>query len=79
MIEDGIGYIKIENFTGRTVEEFKKALNTLLDTELDTEEGAMTALILDLRHNPGGLLKAAYDVADAFISRGNYCVNTWTT
>ena len=66
MIEDGIGYIKIENFTGRTVEEFKKALNTLLDAE----EEAMTALVLDLRHNPGGLLKAAYDVADAFISRG---------
>ena len=65
-LEDGIGYIKIENFTGRTVEEFKKALNTLLDTE----DGAMTALILDLRDNPGGLLKAAYDVADAFIPRG---------
>jgi carboxyl-terminal processing protease len=67
MLEDGIGYIKIENFTGRTVEEFKKALQTLLDAE----DGAMTALILDLRHNPGGLLQAAYDVADAFISRGN--------
>ena len=66
MLEDGIGYIKIENFTGRTVEEFKKALQALLDAE----DGAMTALILDLRHNPGGLLKAAYDVADAFISRG---------
>ena len=66
MLEDGIGYIKIENFTGRTVEEFQKALKTLLDAE----DGAMTALILDLRHNPGGLLKAAYDVADAFISRG---------
>ena len=66
MLEDRIGYIKIENFTGRTVEEFKKALNTLLDAE----DGPMTGLILDLRHNPGGLLKAAYDVADAFISRG---------
>ena len=66
MLEDGIGYIKIENFTGRTVEEFKKALNALLNAE----DAAMTALILDLRHNPGGLLKAAYDVADAFISRG---------
>ena len=66
MLEDGIGYIKIENFTGRTVEEFKKALKTLLAPE----DGAMTALILDLRHNPGGLLTAAYDVADAFISRG---------
>jgi carboxyl-terminal processing protease len=67
MLEDGIGYIKIESFTGRTVEEFKKALKTLLDPE----DGAMTALILDLRHNSGGLLQAAYDVADAFISRGN--------
>lgn len=66
MLEDGIGYIKIENFTGRTVEEFKKALKTLLAPE----DGPMTALILDLRDNPGGLLTAAYDVADAFISRG---------
>ena len=66
MLEDGIGYIKIESFTGRTVEEFKESLKTLLDTE----DGAMRALILDLRHNPGGLLKAAYDVADAFISEG---------
>ena len=66
ILEDGIGYIKIENFTGRTVEEFKKALKNLLDAE----DVAMTALILDLRHNPGGLLKAAYDVANAFISRG---------
>ena len=66
MLEDGIGYIKIESFTGRTVEEFKKALRTLLDVE----EVLMKALILDLRHNPGGLLKAAYDVADAFISEG---------
>lgn len=66
MLEDGIGYIKIESFTGRTVDEFQQALNTLLDTE----DGAMQALILDLRHNPGGLLKAAYDVTNAFISKG---------
>lgn len=66
MLEDGIGYIKIESFTGRTVDEFQGALKTLLDAD----DGAMKALILDLRHNPGGLLKAAYDVTNAFISRG---------
>ena len=66
MLEENIGYIKVESFTGRTVEEFKKALKTLLDAE----DGTMTALILDLRDNSGGLLNAAYDVANAFISRG---------
>lgn len=66
MLEDGIGYIKIESFTGRTVDEFQQSLKTLLDTD----DGAMKSLILDLRHNPGGLLKAAYDVTNAFISRG---------
>ena len=48
MLENQIGYIKISNFTGRTNAEFKTAI-----TELH-EEG-MTALILDLRDNPGGL------------------------
>ena len=66
MLENRIGYIKIESFTGRTLEEFKKALQTLLHAE----DGAMKALVLDLRDNSGGLLQAAYDVANAFISKG---------
>ena len=64
MLENQIGYIKISNFTGRTNAEFKTAI-----TELH-EEG-MTALILDLRDNPGGLLEQANYIVDAFISEGS--------
>ena len=63
MLENRIGYIQIDNFTGRTNTEFKTAI-----TELH-EEG-MTALILDLRNNPGGLLEQANYVVDAFLSEG---------
>ncbi|MCZ6678197.1 MAG: S41 family peptidase [Candidatus Poribacteria bacterium] len=66
MLEDGIGYIQIHNFTGRTYEEFRKSLSQLLSVE----NGGMQSLILDLRDNPGGLLSAAKDIADAFISEG---------
>lgn len=64
MLENQIGYIKIRNFTGRTNAEFKTAITQLQD------EG-MTALILDLRDNPGGLLEQANYVVDAFISEGS--------
>ena len=62
-LDDQIGYIKINSFTGRTNAEFKTAI-----TELQ-EEG-MKALILDLRDNAGGLLEQANYVVDAFISEG---------
>ena len=64
MLENQIGYIKIRNFTGRTNAEFKTAI-----TQLQGE--GMTALILDLRDNPGGLLEQANYVVDAFISEGS--------
>jgi C-terminal peptidase prc len=66
ILEDGIGYILIRQFTGRSSEEFRNAL-----TELRSDkQNEMKALILDLRNNPGGLLDAAHYVADAFISEG---------
>ena len=66
MLDDGIGYILIRQFTGRTSEEFRDAVNELLNLK----GNKMKSLILDLRHNPGGLLDAANYVADAFISDG---------
>jgi carboxyl-terminal processing protease len=66
MLGDGIGYILIRQFTGRTSQEFQESLEELHRAEGD----GLKSLILDLRYNSGGLLDAAYFVADAFISEG---------
>ncbi len=68
MLENKIGYIRITKFigtdrSGGTEVEFNKALAA-------HKQAAMQALILDLRNNQGGLLDAAYHIADAFISEG---------
>lgn len=69
MIEDGIGYILLTQFSHRTSEEFTQALDRL------TAEG-MKSLVLDLRNNPGGLLDAAVGVAEPFFNRGELIVYT---
>lgn len=68
MLENNIGYIKITQFIGNdraggTEAEFNKALESHV-------KAGMKALILDLRSNQGGLLEAAYHIADAFIDEG---------
>ena len=68
MLDDNIAYIRITKFIGTnrvggTVEEFNQALAA-------HKEAGMQVLILDLRNNQGGLLDAAYHIADAFISQG---------
>lgn len=66
MLGDGIGFIRIRQFTGRTSQEFQASLEHLQQFAGD----GLKSLILDLRYNSGGLLDAAYFVADAFISEG---------
>lgn len=58
-----IGYIRLTAFSRETAGELGKALEEL-------QKLKMRGLILDLRFNPGGLLKSATDIADLFISEG---------
>ena len=59
----GIAYIRVIQFTEHTFEVLKKTVERL------ENEGAK-GLVLDLRDNPGGLLKSAVEVSDLFLTTG---------
>ena len=69
MIRPGIGYIRIGNFGAQTYDEFVESLDKL-------QALGMQDLILDLQENGGGYLKAAVDIADEFLERGDMIVYT---
>ncbi|MBX3425259.1 MAG: S41 family peptidase [Pirellulales bacterium] len=60
----GVAYVKIPAFQKSTARELEAAL-------WDLHRQGMRSLVLDLRGNPGGLLTAAVEVADKFITQGN--------
>jgi carboxyl-terminal processing protease len=64
-----IGYINVNRFAATTVDEFTEAARSL-------KKLGMKKLVLDLRHNPGGYLEQAFELADAFIPAGKKIVYT---
>lgn len=69
MVDNEVGYIKINRFAANTFEEFAKALDKL-------QAQGMKKLILDLRDNPGGYLNAAISIADEFLDDKKLIVYT---
>lgn len=69
LVYDSIGYIKISRFSATTTDEFNDALSELLNQ-------GMKSLILDLRGNSGGYLRAAIEMSDAFLKEGKLIVYT---
>ncbi|MBD8489901.1 PDZ domain-containing protein [Echinicola sp. CAU 1574] len=69
MVNDRVGYIKLTDFTTNAGDDVRKALVEL--KELGAEK-----LILDLRDNPGGILKEAVDIVNLFIPKGKEVVST---
>lgn len=64
LLDDGIGYLRITQFQVNTGKDLQKAIERLQEkTELE-------GLVLDLRNNPGGVLRAAVEVSDAFMDQG---------
>ena len=64
-----IGYVRITQFGEKTPKEFDASMAQL------GKEGA-TALVLDLRDNPGGLVDAAVEVVSRFVPGGTLVVAT---
>lgn len=69
VIDDGIGYVQLTEFSDHTAEQFRSALDGLL-------KQGIHSLILDLRNNPGGLLDAAVDVVEPFFKKNELIVYT---
>ena len=69
ILQDSIGYINLNTFSGNPSKEFKKTFQNL------KKEGA-TSLIIDLRDNGGGLLDEAVEIVNFFVPRGKTIVTT---
>ena len=63
MMKGNIGYISITGFKENTYDQFKTALDALM-------EQGMQGLILDLRDNPGGLVKSVYHIGEELLPEG---------
>ncbi|HEX9744026.1 MAG TPA: S41 family peptidase [bacterium] len=63
MLDDRIGYIKLNSFNNLTAQDVMAAV-----AELNTD--GMEGLIFDLRNNTGGPMPAAAGVVDMFVSDG---------
>lgn len=64
VLEEGYGYLRIAQFQVNTGKDTADAIEKL------QQETELKGLILDLRNNPGGVLQASVEVADAFLNDG---------
>ncbi|GAB6052972.1 S41 family peptidase [Magnetospira thiophila] len=64
---EGIVVLRISSFNQHTT----RTLRTMIHEQREKMGAAFKGLVLDLRGNPGGLLRQAVDVADLFLERGD--------
>lgn len=68
-LDDHTGYIKLSDFTTNAASDVRNAL-------VDLKSQGITRLVLDVRDNPGGILKEAVDIVNLFIPKGKEVVRT---
>ena len=65
MLPGKIGYLAVNSFSHTTQKEAKAVLD-----RFHKEQGKLAGLVLDMRGNPGGVLDAAIELSDLFLSEG---------
>ena len=66
LLEPGYAYLRISSFQNNTGLDLERKLKELTTPN----SSALSGLVMDLRNNPGGLLNAAVEAADAFLDEG---------
>jgi carboxyl-terminal processing protease len=70
MLDGETGYIKLNRFAATSTDEFIEAVNKLKATN------HLKNLVVDLRGNGGGFLKAAFEISDQFLENNRMIVYT---
>ncbi len=70
LVDEHTGYILLNDFTNTAAKEVSEAFSKL------KTENNISALVLDLRGNPGGLLIEAVKICNLFIEKGENIVST---
>ena len=66
LLNEDFGYIRITSFQSRTAENLANTIDKLEEQK----GGALEGMVLDLRNNPGGVLRGAVEVSDLFLKSG---------
>ena len=70
VIEPGVAYVRVTRFQAHTGEMMADVIERLFQAD------RMTGIILDLRDNPGGLVRAAVAVSSVFLPAGALVVSS---
>jgi carboxyl-terminal processing protease len=71
MRDDGIGYIRLREFSAKASEHMEDGLEELLAQD-------PRGIVFDLRQNPGGWLEQAVEVSDLFLDDGTIVSERWS-
>jgi len=71
MRDDGIGYIRLHEFSATASTRMEDGLEELLARD-------PVGIVFDLRNNPGGWLEQAIEVSDLFLDDGTIVIERWS-